>query len=152
MVGKQFVPLILQDNYKPDGWLGIILGAKIFVNFTKYSFEECSKRLQSEILKLTTDNKKTFEKVTMKPMSTAPTKSNLVENWSTIEVQDWLNQIDINQDIKAIFKNFNGKMLSNLNSIRLSAPDYFYDAVSKNNTIDLFSVVKFNEEYLNLFQ
>lgn len=34
------MPLLLQRSYKPDGWLGIILGAKLFFDFSgKYNFE-----------------------------------------------------------------------------------------------------------------
>ena len=46
---KPIIPLILQKNYMPDGWLGIILGAKIFINFSKYDFDECMRKLKVEI-------------------------------------------------------------------------------------------------------
>ena len=46
---KPFIPLILQKSYRPDGWLGFILGSKIYIDYTKYSFEECSSRLQKEL-------------------------------------------------------------------------------------------------------
>ena len=37
---KKIIPLIMQKGYKPDGWLGMILGAKLFYDFSgKYSFE-----------------------------------------------------------------------------------------------------------------
>ncbi|KAK6186797.1 hypothetical protein SNE40_006068 [Patella caerulea] len=36
---KKIIPLILERNYQPDGWLGLILGAKLFYDFSgKYSF------------------------------------------------------------------------------------------------------------------
>ena len=38
---KKIVPLMLQRGYKPDGWLGFILGAKLFFDFSgKYSFQD----------------------------------------------------------------------------------------------------------------
>jgi hypothetical protein len=43
------LPLIMQKNYEPDGWLGIILGSKIYVNFTRYPFDDCMRRLKSEL-------------------------------------------------------------------------------------------------------
>ncbi|XP_044170071.1 uncharacterized protein LOC122954105 [Acropora millepora] len=30
---KQIIPLMMEENYKPDGWLGIILGSKLYMNF-----------------------------------------------------------------------------------------------------------------------
>lgn len=49
---KPIVPLIMQKNYVPDGWLGLILGAKIFINFSKYEFDECMRKLRNEIKNL----------------------------------------------------------------------------------------------------
>lgn len=42
----------MQKNYVPDGWLGLILGAKIFINFSKYEFDECMRKLRNEIKNL----------------------------------------------------------------------------------------------------
>jgi small nuclear ribonucleoprotein (snRNP)-like protein len=151
-VGKPFVPLILQENYKPDGWLGLILGAKMFVNFKKYSFEECSKRLQSELSKLSLSSDESFKKISVQQTSAVPNKIQAVDNWSVADVQNWLVKNNTNEKIRGVLENFDGQMLSDLNSIRLTAPDYFYDAISKNNTIDLFAVVKFNREFKALFQ
>ncbi|CAF1443169.1 unnamed protein product [Adineta steineri] len=36
---KHIIPLLLQPNYKPDGWLGIIVGSKIYINYAKKSFD-----------------------------------------------------------------------------------------------------------------
>lgn len=142
----------MQDNYKPDGWLGFILGAKMFVNFTKYSFEECSKRLQNELSKLVPSNEASFKKISVQQTSTVPNTIQAIENWSVADVQKWLVKNDINEKIKAVLENFDGPMLSDLNSIRITAPAYFYEVISKKNKIDLFSVVKFNREFKILFQ
>ncbi|XP_050407311.1 uncharacterized protein LOC126822433 isoform X2 [Patella vulgata] len=37
---RPIIPLIMERGYRPDGWLGFILGAKLFYDFSgKYSFE-----------------------------------------------------------------------------------------------------------------
>lgn len=37
---KPIIPLMMQRAYRPDGWLGLILGSKLFYDFSgKYSFE-----------------------------------------------------------------------------------------------------------------
>ncbi len=48
-LGKPIIPLIMQKGYKPDGWLGIILGSKIFVDFCKYEWDECLRRVHKEL-------------------------------------------------------------------------------------------------------
>ena len=38
---KPILPLMMQRFYKPDGWLGIMLGAKFYVNMDgKFPFEQ----------------------------------------------------------------------------------------------------------------
>ena len=32
---KPIIPLMMEENYRPDGWLGIILGSKLYMNFKK---------------------------------------------------------------------------------------------------------------------
>ena len=39
-LGKDYVPLMVQKYYKPDGWLGALLGTKLYIDFSgKYAFE-----------------------------------------------------------------------------------------------------------------
>ncbi|EDO33720.1 predicted protein, partial [Nematostella vectensis] len=30
---KPIVPLMMENGYKPDGWLGMIMGSKLYFNF-----------------------------------------------------------------------------------------------------------------------
>uniref|UniRef100_A0A1I8H3D3 TIR domain-containing protein n=1 Tax=Macrostomum lignano TaxID=282301 RepID=A0A1I8H3D3_9PLAT len=39
-LGKKVVPLLLEQKYKPTGWLGLMLGANLYYDFSgKYSFD-----------------------------------------------------------------------------------------------------------------
>jgi len=47
---KAIVPLMMQRYYKPDGWLGILIGAKLYINFDgKYEFDVASEMLLKEL-------------------------------------------------------------------------------------------------------
>lgn len=47
---KKVVPLLMQSGYNPDGWLGIIVGAKTFYDFSgKYTFDSRIKNLLREL-------------------------------------------------------------------------------------------------------
>jgi hypothetical protein len=46
---KPFVPILVQSKYKPDGWLGMLLGTKLYVDFTKSDFDSNYKKLVREI-------------------------------------------------------------------------------------------------------
>ncbi|UJR24868.1 hypothetical protein I4U23_006237 [Adineta vaga] len=46
---KPMIPLLLQPKYKPTGWLGLLLGADLYIDFTKNDFLENYQKLKSEI-------------------------------------------------------------------------------------------------------
>ncbi|CAF1424241.1 unnamed protein product [Adineta ricciae] len=46
---KIMIPLLLQSKYKPTGWLGLILGADFYIDFTKNEFIQNYQKLKSEI-------------------------------------------------------------------------------------------------------
>ncbi|CAF1443833.1 unnamed protein product [Rotaria magnacalcarata] len=46
---KIMIPLLLQANYKPTGWLGFLMGASLYINFIKGDFAQNYSKLKSEI-------------------------------------------------------------------------------------------------------
>lgn len=46
---KIMIPLLLQAKYKPTGWLGLLLGASLYIDFTKNEFNENYQKLKKEI-------------------------------------------------------------------------------------------------------
>jgi hypothetical protein len=62
-LNKPIVPLIVQKSYKADGWLGLIMGSKIFVYFTKYDYQECMRRLLKELTPFTYQHKQNSTEV-----------------------------------------------------------------------------------------
>ncbi|CAF3368313.1 unnamed protein product, partial [Rotaria sp. Silwood2] len=48
-VEKSKIVLVLERNYRPSGWLGIIMGGKMYHNFTKLDFDETFDQLVKEI-------------------------------------------------------------------------------------------------------
>ncbi|CAF3831953.1 unnamed protein product [Rotaria sp. Silwood1] len=43
------IPIIMKPYYKPDGWLGIMVSGKIYVDFTKIEFTLAYEKLKKEI-------------------------------------------------------------------------------------------------------
>jgi hypothetical protein len=43
------IPLVMKSNYRPDGWLGILVSGKIYVDFPKLGFEVGYEKLRNEI-------------------------------------------------------------------------------------------------------
>jgi hypothetical protein len=46
---KHIVPVKLKSTYQPDGWLGFILGTKLYIDFGKNEFEKAMELLHNEI-------------------------------------------------------------------------------------------------------
>lgn len=47
--GCCLIPILVESNYKPDGWLGIITSGKIYVDFVRNDLESAYEKLKSEI-------------------------------------------------------------------------------------------------------
>jgi hypothetical protein len=43
------IPLLLQSKYKPTGWLGLLLGASLYIDFMKNDFTRNYEKLKREI-------------------------------------------------------------------------------------------------------
>jgi len=43
------IPLVMKSQYKPDGWLGIIVTGRMRIDFPKYGFEDAYNKLMIEI-------------------------------------------------------------------------------------------------------
>ncbi len=46
---KHIVPLKLKTEYTPDGWLGFILGTRLYIDFGRYDFDKAIGLLDNEI-------------------------------------------------------------------------------------------------------
>ena len=46
---KIMIPLLLQSGYKPTGWLGLLMGASLYIDFTKNDYTQNYAKLKSEI-------------------------------------------------------------------------------------------------------
>ena len=47
---KPIIPLLMERHYKPDGWLGILRGSKLFFDFSgKYPYEKKLDELVKEL-------------------------------------------------------------------------------------------------------
>ena len=111
---KPFIPILMEKGYRADGWLGIILGSKIFVDFTKLEFSNAMNELNRN-LDLILKNKPLTPILNSKPdqnVDPQPLDSligNLTKKpidlireeakWSENQVEMWLKEKDINQII-----------------------------------------------------
>ena len=163
-INKPIVPLIMQSGYeKVKGWLGFIQGDKIFVNFTRYSYDECIRRLRSELktthkaLTSAPSSSADLQLQSSGPVSSQPTRTtttnphaSAILGWSESNVFEWFEKNALNrQIIKAIGK-CNGVVLHQLYEMKNEAPQFFYQSL-KTDQVDLDALMMFVFHLKQLF-
>ena len=123
----------MQTGYQNvSGWLGIIIGDKIFVDFTKYSMDESTTRLIKQIQLI--NSHKVGEVITEIKQMTIEKKQESIngpKNWNIEQVKDWLfnNELD---SLVSIIGPINGRVLFQLYEIKQHTPEFFFKSITKN--------------------
>ena len=163
---KHIVPLIMQEGYeRVDGWLGMIIGDRIYINFIKYDFKQATKRLLHEIkLKnsaIGNDEPSAnadFVKVEVKPVHSPPsqheeknTNKDAIVKWSEAQVQKWFEENMIHSGIIKEMKPCDGDLLFQMHVLQQEAPEFFYQSITKDKSVDLRSALLFSKKLKELF-
>ncbi|XP_021371459.1 uncharacterized protein LOC110462013 isoform X3 [Mizuhopecten yessoensis] len=151
---KKVIPLKMELNYIPDGWLGFICGAKLFFDFGgKYSFESrvegLVKELWSKMSKDVVDGVVVPESATVvysapvakenvaEPVYSAPphggvshvtmTTVELVKKWKDQDVDKWMAKHSLStQQVKKM----TGVEVAFLMLLKTESPDFFYKVLT----------------------
>ena len=155
---KDIIPLMMQQNYKPDGWLGMIVGTKLWIDLRNiFNVEAAIGKLMKELGDRGRENQGNgltveHEKPVEKGQELNPALSGVAE-WTADEVQDWLQNIGLDEVCKPVLPKLNGKVLIYLYALRGECPDYFYRCLETNlNLRDMFDLFKFREELSRLIK
>lgn len=134
------------------------MGSKIFINFTKYDYSECIRRLLVEIKNCVqnTNSKPSVDKPngtgTKPPVDNDTTTSSKTLEWSEKNVEKWLNEKKINSIIIRNVYPCNGQILHQLFVMQCEAPEFFYKSISSNELIPTRDIAFFSLELKQLFQ
>ncbi|CAF4309807.1 unnamed protein product [Rotaria socialis] len=108
---RKIVPILLQKQYKPDGWLLFIIGQLLYVDFNKYEFARAMEMLfkelkATEIVNVNTANVQLKQDTLVIPLAVEMSSSNLVlspilpekiSDWTQAQTQQWLIQHNLVQ-------------------------------------------------------
>ncbi|CAF1641354.1 unnamed protein product, partial [Rotaria magnacalcarata] len=121
---RKIVPILLQKQYKPDGWLLFIIGQLLYVDFNKYEFPRAMqmlhKELKVEFVVETNAAPVRSQEDTVVAHSTAYISSpeismssigseNILE-WTQAQVQDWLLGHNLRQ-LSRLFTDCDGRSI-----------------------------------------
>lgn len=166
-LNKHIIPLIMENGYEDvKGWLGIIMSDKIFINFTKYEFDECIRRLIKELRSFhmsQTDSPRSLNTSFGQPLPAIKTetviidrgnepKPGSVENWSEIDVRRWLVANNIDQNVVDRLMPCTGADLKQLFDLKASNPQFYVHALNSKRIISDFKpVITFDQTLQKLF-
>jgi hypothetical protein len=123
------------------------MGDKIFVNFLKYDFEECMKRLKNELDNIPKNSLNALsENLTINDKTNV--QVSITEKSSEKDVEEWFRSENLSIDIYNLLKP-NGEILKEYFLLKSNAPDYYYRTLEK--TTDLRSALVFSSKLNNLF-
>jgi hypothetical protein len=158
-LNKPIIPCIMQAGYENvTGWLGIIMGDKIFINFMKYEFDESIRRLKNEVNSfLNAKSQTSIQKDNKAPQfainkQIAPSFNQVpkldVESWDETKVEEWFKENKLNTQILDLLRPCNGGTLKQMYDIKKECSEFYYNSLK---TLDMKTVIDFNMQLQKLF-
>ncbi|XP_064635353.1 uncharacterized protein LOC135492695 [Lineus longissimus] len=151
--GKRIIPLIVEPKYKPDGWLGLILGAKLYYNFSRgEAFEATMENLmrglgnqgkighsmpqrhpsititpESSVL-VPNEHAAPPQRPPPQPIFEAASPKSDIEAWGSANVEKWMDDNGIN---RSHISNLTGRHLLFFQEMKRTAPDFYYKYIRR---------------------
>ena len=150
---KDIIPLMMERNYKGDGWLGIIVTGKMWFDFqSKHALEQSVTKVIKELGGRGKDvdvtdgpSEPVVQAVQADIVATSPSSLG-VSTWTNKEVKQWFKEIGLEKVCKEDISEVNGQTLIDLQQVRSECPEYFYRCLEKNlnlsNMVDVFTFRK----------
>ncbi|CAH1239414.1 Hypp5821 [Branchiostoma lanceolatum] len=129
--GTDIIPLKLEDGYRPDGWLGFLVGARLYFNFDcKDRFEDVMARLMKEIGDRGKDRASEVTKVDAiteleVKVATPKVKGPSHHNWASEEIRMWAQDNQLEGNLEKL----EPEDLNFLRRMRKEAPAEFYKSI-----------------------
>ncbi|XP_071479703.1 uncharacterized protein [Diadema antillarum] len=163
---KHIIPIMMEEHYQPDGWLGIILGAKFYMDFSgRLNKDDEMQKLIKEVnihcpmAKKSSDRSDSLDapgkplgSITFSVEDASKSAAPSCLEWSAGQVQDWLaeNELDI---LRGSMVDYNGRLLYRLHKLKKEAPEFFYTSIKEDlGLLKLIDILRFTEALDSLIQ
>ena len=156
---KDIIPLMMQRKYRGDGWLGMLVGTKLWFDFnSQQSIEPSVTKLIKELGGRGKDVDNTDEPsvtpvapaVHSDDVDTEPSSPG-VSSWTNEEVKQWFKEIGLEKICKEDISEINGETLIDLQQLRGECPEYFYKCLERDlNLTRMVDIFKFRKELSQL--
>ena len=150
---KDIIPLMMECNYKGDGWLGLIVTGKMRFKFwSKDVLEESVTKLIRELgergkhVDVTDGPPKPVVQADQADIVATSPSSPGVFTWTNERVKQWFKEIGLEKVCKEDISGMNGQSLTDLQQLRKECPEYFYRCLERDlnltNMLDIFTFTK----------
>ena len=156
---KDIIPLMMQRKYRGDGWLGMLVGTKLWFDFnSQQSIEPSVTKLIKELEGRGKDVDNTDEpsvtpvapEAQSGDVDTAPSSPG-VSTWTNEEVKQWFKEIGLEKVCNEDISEINGETLIDLQQLRGECPEYFYRCLERDlNLTRMVDIFKFRKELSKL--
>ncbi|KAK6960558.1 hypothetical protein BgiMline_035771 [Biomphalaria glabrata] len=150
---KKIVPLIMQRNYKPDGWLGFVLGSKLYYDFSgKYPFDVSMKKLLKAVLEpaynddvdsqplLKPTHNIALDTQPQKPPAASVDLVDQLKTWTSSDITKWLTKHNLHM---TELQNLSQQEIIFLYNLKQEAAEFFYHCLeTKLNLVTLQDLAK----------
>ncbi|XP_048728503.2 uncharacterized protein LOC125646315 [Ostrea edulis] len=147
---KCVVPLRVEPRYVPDGWLGIIIGTRLYFDFTP---EKQFDHMMENLIKELGSKGRIFDNidgmVSIKQQSKDNTEEKISGSWTKTRMNGWLDSCDLSKPSKRLY-DLNFELLSELRLLQTSSPATFYDILRSDLLLSGVDVIKFSQELRKL--
>ena len=154
---KDIIPLMMQGKYRGDGWLGMLVGTKLWFDFqSKHVLEQGVMKLIRELggrgkeLDVTDGPSEPAVRTVQADVLVAPSSPG-VSTWTNKDVKQWFKEIGLEKVCEKDISEMNGQTLIDLQELRGECPDYFYRCIERTLKLtDVFDLLKFRKELSKL--
>ena len=154
---KDIIPLMMQRKYRGDGWLGMLVGTKLWFDFqSKHVLEQGVTKLIRELggrgkeLDVTDGPSEPAVQAVQADVLVAPSSPG-VSTWTNKDVKQWFKEIGLEKVCEKDISEMNGQTLIDLQELRGECPDYFYKCIERTLKLtDMFDLLKFRKELSKL--
>eukprot|EP00457_Paulinella_chromatophora_P002999 gb/GEZN01003004.1/.p1 GENE.gb/GEZN01003004.1/~~gb/GEZN01003004.1/.p1 ORF type:complete len:539 (-),score=79.97 gb/GEZN01003004.1/:594-2210(-) len=127
-----WIPVMAEANFQPNGWLGILMGSKLWFPFSEGEVENAVHNLLPEVRKVLHMQLRDKE---VSPVSSIAAES--PQKWGPKEVRQWLESFSLHEMApKLLLDELDGSCLCELAKLRKDDPRFFYDFLSKDLQIE----------------
>lgn len=134
---KPIIPIRMQAKFRPDGWLGLLIGGKFYVDLSNSTFKsddplvsELFKHIETKIHGHGSENvyKTSVTNVSSLPSIAKPVVGDRIKEWKTTDIVQWLTKNNY-QDVIKVFDEYDGFALMALYEMKHKDYSRFCDTM-----------------------